>query len=92
MGDFITASHRLSTIGNAIHASDPAGTSRSTDGSIIKAVAIAKSIGRELIDIRSPGVGAPVGTHPSDTIVLAGDPENVGPFCGEGRSGKQKDA
>ena len=92
MRNFIPASHRLSTVGDAIHAGDPAGTSRGTHGSIIEAVSVAKSIGGELIDIRSPGVRAPVGTHPGDAIVLAGDPENVGPFCGEGRSSKKEDA
>ena len=76
--NFITASHRLSAVGDAIHARDPAGTSRGTDGSVIEAVAVAKSIGGELIDIRGPGIRPPVGTHPGDAIVFAGDPENVG--------------
>ena len=88
MRNFVAASHRLRTVGNAIHAGDPAGTGRSTDGSIVEAVLVKKSFGGKLINVRSPGIGATVRTHPGDTIVLAGNPENVGPFRSAGRSGK----
>ena len=90
--NFITAPHRLSAVGDTIHTGDPARTSRSTYGSIIEAETISKSISGKLIYIRSPGVGASIRTHPGNAVVLAGNPENVGPFCGEGRSGKQENA
>ena len=55
------------------------------DRRVVEAIFIAKALGGEPVDVGSLSVGAAVAADPGDTVILAGNPENIGAFFGEKR-------
>ena len=78
MRDFVAAAHGLSAIGNGIHSGDPGGTRGCAHSGIVKAMCVAETLLSQLIDIGCFAVGSSVATDPGDTVVLAGQPEDIG--------------
>ena len=77
-GDFESAAHGLGAIGNRMHPGNPRGTGRGTDRTIIETVQVTESFLRQLVNVGSFGILASVATYPFNTVILAGNPENVG--------------
>ena len=80
IGDFKTAAHWLSAIGNGMHTGDPRGSGRGANRSVVETVEITKTFLGQLIDVWGLGIFAAVAAHPFDAIILAGNPKNVGLF------------
>ena len=85
--DSVAAAHGLGSVGNSIHAGDPAGPGGGADRGVVEAVEVAESFAGELIDGGSSCIRASVAADPRDPIVLAGDPKDVWAVAvdGEGR-------
>jgi hypothetical protein len=61
-----------------VHAGDPGGTGGGTDRTIIETVQVTESFLRQLVNVGSFDILASVATYPFNTVILAGNPENVG--------------
>ena len=93
VGNRVAASHGLSPDRDRVVSRDPGRSRRSAHRGIVEAVGIAKAFLCELIDVRRLRVLRAVTADPGDAVVLAGDPENVGPVGGQrsGENGEKKD-
>jgi len=87
MRNLVPAAHGLRSVGDGIHTGNPGGARGSTDGGVVKAMEIPKSLGRQLVDVGRLAVRSAVATDPEDAVVLAGQPENVGAALSVARAG-----
>ena len=81
MGNAVSAPHGLRPVRDRIHPGDPARPRRRTHRRVVKAVRVTKSFPSQLINRWRLYIGPAITTDPRDTVILAGNPEDVRPCC-----------